>query len=63
MFGHLLGLKSFDSPKELLAHKQTFLSITLGGTDFIPTSTITLIAYLKSWAFVVSIITTRFIVA
>jgi hypothetical protein len=62
VFGHLLGPSSFDSPKGPLARKQVFLAITLGGIDFILTSTIAPIAYLGSWAFVTSIIVARFMV-
>jgi hypothetical protein len=62
MFGRFLGLGSFDSPKELLAHKQAYLPITFGGVRSISTSTIALIAYLGSWALIALIITIRFMV-
>jgi hypothetical protein len=64
MFGHLLGLRSFDSPKgsPKLAHKQAFLQISFGGTGFIPIATITPTTYLRNWAFVVLIITFKFMV-
>jgi len=62
MFGHLLGLGSFDSPERPLAHKQTSLPITFGGIKFILTSTIAPTTYLRSWALVVLIIIAKFIV-
>ncbi len=62
MFGHPLRARSFDSLEGILARKQTFLPITLGGIGFIPTSTIIPITYLGSWAFVASIIVTMFMV-
>jgi hypothetical protein len=62
VFGHLLGPSSFDSLKGPLACKQVFLTITLGGINFILTSTIALITYLGSWAFVASIIVAIFMV-
>jgi hypothetical protein len=62
VFGRLLGLGSFDSPKGLLVHKQTSLLITLNGVKFISTSTIALVAYLGSWVLVVLVITIRFMV-
>ncbi len=55
MFGCLLGLRSFDSPKGFLVHKQTSLLITFGGVGLILTSTIAPTTYLESWAFVDSI--------
>jgi len=48
MFGRLMGLGSFDSPKGLLAHKQASLSITLDGIEFISTSIIAPTTYLGS---------------
>ncbi len=57
-----LGLRSFDSPKRSLAHKQAFLPIVFGGIGFIPTTTIALATYLKSWALVASIIVVKFMV-
>jgi hypothetical protein len=36
--------------------------MTFGGIEFIPMGTITLTAYLGSWAFVISIIVVRFMV-
>jgi len=62
MFRHLLGSKSFDGPKGLLAHKQTFLLITFNGIMLIPTTTITPTIYLRSWAVVASIIVPKFMV-
>jgi hypothetical protein len=62
VFGRLLGLGSFDSLERLLAHKQASLSITFGGVRFILTSTIALIAYLKSWVLVALVIVARFMV-
>jgi hypothetical protein len=56
MFIRLLGLKSFDSPKRPLAHKQVFFSIIFGGVRFISITTITPTTYLGSWALVISII-------
>jgi hypothetical protein len=50
------------SPKGPLAYKQVFLPLIFGGIRLIPTSTITLVAYLRSWAFIPSIIVTRFMV-
>jgi hypothetical protein len=58
----LLGLRSFDSPERPLAHKQASLPITFGGVRLILTSTIDPTTYLNNWAFVVSIITVRFMV-
>jgi hypothetical protein len=62
MFGHLLGLGSFDSLEGPLVHKQVSLPITFGGIKLISTSTITPTTYLKSWALVASVITIRFMV-
>ncbi len=62
MFGHLLGLRSFNSPERPLAHKQTSLLIILSGVEFILTSTIAPTTYLGSWALIVPVITTRFMV-
>ncbi len=62
MFGHLLGPTSFDSLKGLLDYKQAFLPITFSGIGFIPTTTIALTTYLRSWALVVSIIIVRLMV-
>ncbi len=62
MFRHLLGLKSFDNLEGPLACKQVFLPITFGGIGLIPTTTIALSAYLRSWALVASIIAIRFMV-
>jgi hypothetical protein len=61
MFGHLLGLRSFDSPEGPLFHKQVVLSIILGGISVISTS-IGPTTYLMNWAFVISIIAARFMV-
>jgi hypothetical protein len=57
-----LGPKSFDSLKRLLGRKQASFLITFGGGDLILTSTIALVAYLKSWALIISTIITRFMV-
>jgi hypothetical protein len=62
MFGHLLGIRSFDSLEGPIFHKQTFLLIILDGIDLISTSTIAPTTYLKSWALVISIIIARFMV-
>jgi hypothetical protein len=62
VFGHLLGLRSFDNPKGPLVRKQGSFPITLGGIGFISTSTITPTTYLGSWAFVASIIDVRLMV-
>jgi len=62
MFGHLLGLGSFDSLKGILVHKQTSFLITFGGIELISTSTIAPTTYLGSWAFVTLIIVARLMV-
>jgi hypothetical protein len=62
VFRCLLGLGSFYSLKRVLAYKRAFLPITFNGIRFIPKTTITLITYLGSWAFVASIIAVRFMV-
>jgi hypothetical protein len=62
IFECLLSPKSFDSLEGPLAHKQTFLLITFGGLEIISITTIALIPYLGSWAFVVSIVVARFMV-
>jgi hypothetical protein len=62
MFGQLLGLGSFDSPKWPLTCKQTSLPITFNGVWFISTSTITPTTYLRNWALVTSIKANRFMV-
>ncbi len=62
VFGRLLGPGSFNSPKGPLAYKQVFFLITFDGIGVIPTTTIASIAYLKSWAFIASIIATKFMV-
>jgi hypothetical protein len=62
MFGCLLSPRSFDSLKLPLAHKQTFLPITFGDLGLISITTIALIPYLGSWAFVASIVAARFMV-
>jgi hypothetical protein len=62
MFGCLLGLGSFDRLKRHLVCKQASFPITFGGIELISTSIIAPIAYLRSWAFVASIIVVRFMV-
>jgi hypothetical protein len=62
VFGRLLGPRSFDSPKGLLAHKQAFPPITFGDIGLIPTFTINPTTYLGSWALLALIITVRFMV-
>jgi len=62
MFGCLLDPRSFDSPKEPLAHKQTSLPITFITIKLILTSNIAPTTYLKNWALVVLVITIRFMV-
>jgi hypothetical protein len=62
VFGRLLRPGSFDSLEGPLAHKQAFLPITFGNISFIPTTNITQVTYLRSWAFVASIIIVRFMV-
>jgi hypothetical protein len=57
-----LGPGSFNNPKKPLAYKQVFFPINFGGFGFISTTTIALVAYLGSWAFVASIIVSRFMV-
>ncbi len=63
MFGWLLGLGSFDSEKRPLAHKQPSFLIAFGGIDLILTTTIAPTTYLRNWAFVLPIITFKFIVS
>jgi hypothetical protein len=55
MFGRLLGLRSFDNIEGPLARKQASFPITFGGIMLIPTTTITLTIYLKSWASIIAI--------
>jgi hypothetical protein len=62
MFGCLLGPRSFDSPKGLLAHKQTSLLITFNGIMFILTTTIAPTTYLRGWDVVALIIVVKFMV-
>jgi hypothetical protein len=62
VFKHLLGLGSFDSPKGPSIHKQASLPIAFGGIGFILITTIALTIYLRSWAFVASIIIVKFMV-
>ncbi len=62
VFGPLLGPRSFDNLKGPLIHKQTSLPIIFGGIELISTSTIAPTTCLRIWAFVVSVITARFIV-
>jgi hypothetical protein len=62
VFGCPLGSRSFDNPKGPSVHKQASLLITFNGIKLISTFTIALIAYLRNWALVVSIIVVRFMV-
>jgi hypothetical protein len=62
MFGCLLGPRSFNSLKGLLAYEHFFCPITFGGIKFIPITTITLITYIGSLAFVVLVIVLEFMV-
>ncbi len=62
IFGHLLGLGSFDSPNGPLTHKQASFPITFGGVELILTSIITLVTYLGNWALMVLVIVDRFMV-
>jgi hypothetical protein len=62
MFGHLLGPGSFDNPKGPLERKQASLPITFGGTKLILMATIAPTTYLRYWAFIASIITTKLMV-
>jgi hypothetical protein len=57
-----LGPRSFNNPKKPLAYKQASLLIIFGGIELILIASITPIAYLRNWAFVVSIIAIRFMV-
>jgi hypothetical protein len=62
VFGHLLGPRSFDNLEGFLARKQAYFPITFDGIGIILMATIAPITYLRSWAFVVSIIVVRFMV-
>jgi len=62
VFRQLLGLGSFDNLKRPLAYKQASFPMTFDGIRFIPMATFAPIIYLRSWAFVASIIVTRFMV-
>ncbi len=62
VFGHLLGSRSFDILEKLLVHKQTYVLITFGIIKFILTVVITPISYLRNWAFVILVMTIRFMV-
>jgi hypothetical protein len=62
MFGRLLGSRSFNSLEGPPTCKQVFFPITFGGIRLISTTIIPLIDYLRSWAFIVSIIFARFMV-
>jgi hypothetical protein len=62
VFGQFLGLRSLDGLERPLAYKQASFLINLGGIGLILTSIIALIAYLGSWAFVISIIAAKFMV-
>jgi hypothetical protein len=57
-----LGPRSFDNLKGFLAHKQASFSITFGGISLLSTSTIAPTTYLGNWAFITSIIATKFMV-
>jgi hypothetical protein len=48
VFGCLLDPRSFNSLEEIPAHKHASLPITFDDIKFIPTTTITPIAYLKN---------------
>jgi hypothetical protein len=56
MFGHLLGLRSFDSPKGPSARKQASFIITFGGIRLILIFIIVPTTYFGSWALVALII-------
>ncbi len=62
MFGRLLDARSFNSWKGPLAYKQAFLPIAFGNIGFILTTTITPTTYLRNWAFIISIIASRFMI-
>jgi hypothetical protein len=62
VFGHLLGPRSFDNPKGLLAHKQAFLLLIFSGIGLILMASIAPTTYLGSRAFVILIIAIRFMV-
>jgi hypothetical protein len=62
MFGHLLGLRSFDNPKGPLIHKQNSLPVTFSGVRLILISIIAPTTYLVNWAFITSIIDVKFMV-
>jgi hypothetical protein len=62
MFGHLLGLGSFDSLEGFIVCKQISFLITFGGVELISTSTITPTSYLRDWTFVALIIVVKFMV-
>jgi hypothetical protein len=62
MFRCLLSPRSFNSLERPLACKQASFPITFDGVKLILTSTITLAAYLRSWAFVALVIAIRFMV-
>ncbi len=62
VFGHLLGLRSFDNLEGPLAHKQASLPIAFSGIRFISTATIIPTTYLGNWALIASIIATRFMI-
>jgi hypothetical protein len=58
-----LGPKSFDSLERPLACKQISFLINFGGVRFLLITTIALTTYLRSWAFVASIIVIKFMVS
>ncbi len=62
MFGHLLGLRSFDNLEGPLACKQASIPITFTGIRFISIAAIIPTTYLGSWALIVLIITIRFMI-
>jgi hypothetical protein len=61
-FGHLLGPRSFDSPKGPLVCKQVSFLIIFGGIKLLSIVTIAPTTYLRSWALVTAMITIRFII-
>jgi hypothetical protein len=62
VFGHLLGLGSFDNPEGTLACKQTFFLITFNGIGFILMTSIAPTTYLGNLTLLTLILTARFMV-